>query len=370
MSDFDWDGNDDGGSDEESGGGRALIVAVVAFLAILLVVVVVLAGPIKGLVSGGGDYTGQGSGSVTVTIHDGDSATTIGETLTKAGVVRSSSAFADAAGLNDRSRTIGPGTYRLRRHMSAANAVDLLLKPSSLISYRVTIPEGFTTAAIIDRLSSEAHISKASLEAAIANPRSIGIPAYAVSSNPSQALNQVEGFLFPATYEIQPGESATEVLKAMTARFDQAAQQVRLKAGAKKLHLTPYQVVTLASIVQREGLLVNDFPKIAEVFVNRYKMGMALGSDATEFYLLGPTTKQLTETDLQNPSPYNTRTNVGLPPTPINSPGEAALMAVLHHAKGPYLYFVTIDKAGHSAFATTLARFNELVAQSKANGVK
>jgi UPF0755 protein len=133
--------------------------------------------------------------------------------------------------------------------------------------------------------------------------------------------------------------------------------------------MSEYDVITLASIVQREGLLVADYSKIAEVFVNRLHDGMPLGSDATLYYVLGPDHGPLTASDLQLDSPYNTRTNLGLPPTPINSPGQAAIEAVLHHATGPYLYFVTIDKAGHTAFATTLNRFNQLVAESRANGV-
>jgi UPF0755 protein len=96
---------------------------------------------------------------------------------------------------------------------------------------------------------------------------------------------------------------------------------------------------------------------------------MALGSDATLYYILGPNHGPLTASDLANPSPYNTRINRGLPPTPINSPGQAALEAVLHHPNGPLLYFVTIDQAGHTAFATTLTKFNALVARSRANGV-
>ena len=96
---------------------------------------------------------------------------------------------------------------------------------------------------------------------------------------------------------------------------------------------------------------------------------MPLGSDATLLYFLGPTHGPLTAADLQDTTPYNTRTNIGPPPTPIDSPGDYALNAVLHHAKGSYLYFVTIDKAGHTAYAKTLERFNELVLKSKANGV-
>jgi len=356
-----------GMSEEPSASGgsssrRALIVAVVLLLAFVLVVGVFLAGPIKRLLGdNGGDYSGSGSGSVLVVVHEGDSASTIGRTLASAGVVRSSSVFTSAAAMNPKSRDIGPGTYKMHRHMQASLAVAMMLKPSSLVSYRVTIPEGFTAAAIVARIADETPITAASLTAAINDPASLGLPAY--------ANGKVEGFLFPATYDIQPGETATQALSAMVTRFDQAAKEVGLAAGARRIGMSQYDVITLASIVQREGGLVTDYPKIAEVFMNRLHDNTPLQSDATEYYILGPNHGPLTAADLALNSPYNTRHNLGLPPTPINSPGTDAINAVLHHPHGPLLYFVTIDKAGHTAFATTLSRFNELVAESQANGV-
>jgi UPF0755 protein len=360
MSSFDIGMADDQDPDGRSGR-VVLVVAVLALVTLVVVVAFVLAGPIKSLLGSGADYSGDGNGTVRVVVHEGDSASTIGSTLANAGVVRSSAAFTSAAALNPRSRDIGPGTYTMHRHMKASLAVALMLKPSSLVDYRVTIPEGFTAADIAARIARQTPITAASLQVALAHPASLGLPSY--------ANGKVEGFLFPATYDIQPGETATQALSAMVTRFKVAAVQIHLSAGAKRLNMSEYDVVTLASIVQREGLLISDYRKIAEVFVNRLQGGMPLGSDATEYYILGANHGPLTAADLKLKSPYNTRTNVGLPPTPINSPGTAAMLAVLHHAVGPYLYFVTIDKAGHSAFATTLSRFNTLVAESKENGV-
>jgi UPF0755 protein len=356
---FNFEVDDD--ADTPNGGRRALVFAVIGFVLVMLLVVYVLAGPVRHAFNHGGDYSGEGSGSVVVVVQDGDSASTIGSTLAKDGVVRSGSAFAAAAALNPKSRQIGPGTYRLHEHMQASLAVSLMLDPASLVSYRVTIPEGFTAELIIDRIAKDTPIKKAALRAALADPGALGLPSW--------ANGKVEGFLFPATYDIQPGEKATQVLAAMVTRFDQAATEVHLTAGAKRLGLSPYVVVTLASMVQHEALLLPDFPKIAEVFINRLNANMPLGSDATLLYYLGPSHDPLTQADLQTQTPYNTRLNVGPPPTPIDSPGDDALNAVLHHRKGPYLYFVTIDKAGHTAYATTLRRFNQLVAKSKSNGV-
>jgi UPF0755 protein len=343
--------------------GRRVAGSLVAlgFFAVLAVAVLAVAHIAKGLTGGSGDYTGDGTGSVLVVVHPGDSSTAIADTLVTDHVVKSAGAFTSAAAADPRSREIGPGTYRLHSHMAASKALSLMLSPSSLVDYKVTIPEGFTAKAIVARIAADTPISAASLNTALRDPAALGLPAY--------ANGHVEGFLYPATYDIQPGMTATQVLRAMVSRYQQEATSLHLPATGKVHGLTAYQVLTLASIVQREGRLVTDYPKIAEVFLNRLSQGMPLGSDATLFYVLGPNHGPLTESDLQMQSPYNTRLNTGLPPTPINSPGQAALQAVLHAPSGPYLYFVTIDKAGHTAFATTLARFNQLVAESRANGV-
>jgi UPF0755 protein len=361
MSGFDFDNHPDESREDRRRGRGAVIIVLATLLALLLVVVFVLIGPIKNLLGGSSDYTGAGTGTVTVVVHDGDSASAIGETLASDGVVSSRSAFVSAAASNPRSRDIAPGTYKLHHHMQASLAVALLLKPSSRVDFPVTITEGMTAAAIVAKIASKTPITPAALQAALEQPKALDLPAY--------AHGHIEGFLFPATYDIQPGETATDVLKAMVTRFNQALVQDHVVAGAKHLGMSVYDVVTLASIVQHEALLLPDFPKIAEVFLNRLHDNMPLGSDATELYILGPDHGPLTAADLNLNSPYNTRHNLGLPPTPIDSPGDAALNAVIHHANSPYLYFVTIDKAGHTAYATTLDRFNQLVAESQANGV-
>ena len=341
---------------------RAAGVGVIAILVVLTAIVVIAARVLSGVFGSGADYSGSGSGTAIIVVHPGDSASTIADALEHGDVVKSSSAFTSAAAENPDSRNIQPGTYRLHHHMKASLALAALLEPSSLVSYTVPIPEGFTAADIVARIAKDTPISAASLNAALQNPASLGLPA--------SAEGHVEGYLFPATYQVTPGQTATDVLRAMVTRFDQAADEVKLAAGARRLGISEQDVITLASIVQREGRLTADFPKIAEVFFNRLHNGMRLDSDATLYYVLGPDHGALTASDLQLDSPYNTRKFTGLPPTPINSPGEAAIDAVLHHATGPYLYFVTIDQAGHTAFATNLDQFNQLVAESRANGVQ
>jgi UPF0755 protein len=339
--------------------GTTIVLAVVAILVVAVVGIAHVAHSLRG---GSSDYSGSGSGTVLVVVHAGDTSSAIADTLVTDKVVRSAGAFTAAAEADARSRRLGPGTYRLHQHMQASLALSLMLKPSSLVDYKVTIPEGFTAASIVARIAADTPITSVALKQALAPPVSaLGLPSYA-NGHP-------EGFLYPATYDVQPGTTAAALLREMVARYQQEATALHIPATGTVHGLTAYQIVTLASIVQREGRLVADYPKIAEVFANRMAAGMPLGSDATLFYALGPNHGPLTNADLQSKSPYNTRTRPGLPPTPINSPGEAALKAVLHHPAGPLLYFVTIDKAGHTAFATTLDQFNALVMRSRANGV-
>ena len=349
-------------------GARRLGVAigVVAFAAVVVLFVGLFTRGIDGLRSFFGDpadYSGTGSGSVVVQIHQGDSLSTIGRELAVAHVVRSSGAFTKAASDNERARLIGPGFYRLRLHMKASLAVSLLLDPKSLVASKVVVTEGMRMDAILLRIAANTQISLTDLKTAAASPASLGVPPWA-------AGHSLEGFLFPATYTFSPGTTAHQALAAMVTKFNEVATTIGLVRAAAARHQTPYHVLTLASSVQREARLDSDFAKIAEVFDNRLARGMTLGSDATLFYVLPLNHGPLTASDLRINSPYNTRTHAGLPPTPINSPGELALQSALNPAVGPYLYFVTIDKQGHAAFATTLAEFNQLVAESRRNGVR
>ena len=341
----------------------AVAVMVLAAVGVLVLVGVLGAKAFDGLFGAPEDYSGDGFGRVQVQVHPGDSLTQIGTDLAQAGVVASAEAFTDAVSGDERAASIGPGTYRLHKHMSAESALALLLDPTSLVQARVTIPEGRRMRDIIAAIAANTDISTADLEAAAKNPQSLGVPAWG-------AGHSLEGFLFPATYDFQPGTTAKQALSAMVTRFNQEATSVGLVAGARKVGLSPYEVLTLASIVEREGRLTEDFAKIAEVFYNRLHRGMALQSDATIYYALEPDHGPLTQSDLKLESPYNTRIHTGLPPTPIASPGTNALNAALNPAHGPYLYFVTIDKSGRAAFATTLDEFNKLVAESRRNGVE
>ena len=344
----------------------AMLVVLLAVIAVIGGVAVAGAGlvhRIQSHFSSSSDYSGPGSGSVTIQVHAGDSLVAIGTTLYRSGVVASVRAFTDAAEANAKSSTIGPGFYSLHKHMQASLAVSLLLDPSSLEQARITIPEGQRMRDIFARIVKDTDITMTALRKAAQNPAALGVPSWGRG-------HSLEGFLFPATYDFAPGTSAKQALSAMVKRFNQEATSLNLVTGAQQLGKTPYDVLTIASIVEREGRLDSDFPKIAEVFYNRLKIGMSLGSDATLYYVLPDNNGPIRQSQLHLKTPYNTRDNPGLPPTPIASPGALALQAALHPAHGPYLYFVTIDKAGHAGFAKTDAEFQRLVAESRRNGVQ
>jgi UPF0755 protein len=280
------------------------------------------------------DFDGAGNGTVTVRIAPGSSAEAIGSALAEAGVVASVRSFVKAT--EDRAVTdrLRPGHYRLRKGMAAGAALDLLLAPASRIVRRVTLPEGMRTAEVLRRVAQQTGLPLKELENV--DKGLVGLPEYA------QGL---EGFMFPATYEIEPGDSAVDVLAAMAERFGAAARQVGLVEQAARVHLTPLEAVTVASMIQAEGGTDEDYPKIARVIYNRLKKNTPLEIDSTVLYAQKRRTLRVTEGDTKVDSPYNTYRHKGLPPGPIANPGEKALMAALNPADGDWHWFVTTDPA-------------------------
>jgi UPF0755 protein len=306
--------------------------------------------------SSAADFDGSGEGEVRVQIERGATAAAIAETLHRAGVVASAAAFREAAREDDRSLRIQPGWYRLRLKMKATLALDLLLDPKARLRSRVTIPEGLTVDQTLQRIAKSVDgVTLKSLREAAKNPAALGLPTY--------ANDRLEGFLFPATYDFEPGTSAVEVLTTMVRQFEVRAERLQLDERAKALGITPYQAVVVASLVEGETGKESDRGKVAQVVYNRLKRPMRLQFDSTvkyAFALQGVTKTRLFYRDLDVDSPYNTYRVDGLPPAPINSPGEAALEAALAPTPGPWLYFVVIDKQGRSAFATTADEFARL----------
>ncbi|MGB8652667.1 MAG: endolytic transglycosylase MltG [Mycobacteriales bacterium] len=337
----------------------------------LVVVLVALLALVGGLVVGGTklyasvlgvpDYHGAGSGSVVVQVHSGDSARDIAATLLAKGVVKSERAFTNAAKDDSRSRGLQPGFYQLHLRMSGAQALALLLDPASRMRGRVTLPEGIPLSQVVSRLVQYTELPRADVLAALGNPAALGLPSY--------AGNHAEGFLFPATYDVEPGTAAVDALQMMTEKFAEEAAALDLENRARAEGLTPYQVVTIASLVEAETPLDADRAKVARVVLNRLAKGMPLQLDSTVNYVREEKKARLSLADIAVESPYNTYLNKGLPPTPINSPGEKALEAALAPAQGDWLYFITIDKAGHSLFTSSYDAFLQAKAKAQRDGV-
>lgn len=329
-----------------------------------IVVLVVLAflgrsalSSVENIFSGPADYSGSGTGEVLFQVHAGDTATAIGDNLATAHVVKSAAAFIDAAKSNARSRGIQVGYYQLRENMKASLALDVLVNPKNLVQAAVTVPEGARVAQVIDIVTAHTKITKAQIVKALENPQRLGLPA-AAKGNP-------EGYLFPATYAVVPGETATQLLAQMVAKAKEVHNQLDVAGGAAKLGLTPEQVVTLASILEYEAKRPQDYPKVARAIYNRLAKGMRLQSDATVSYANHVSGQIWTSaTQRANSSPYNTYQHDGLPPGPIGSPGEVTLKAALHPAAGPWLYWVVVNlRTGETVFSTTFAEHQLAVAQ-------
>ncbi len=307
------------------------------------------------------DFTGSGTGTVTVQVLKGDTATSIAPRLVKLGVVASTTSFIAAAKANSNPAGLEPGFFRLHLHMNSALAYKLLLSPSARIQTVVTIPEGLRLTQILSRLeNAHSSISAADYAAAIKNTNALGLPSYA-NGNP-------EGYLFPATYTIIPGETALQVLQQMVTRFKQEATTINLPAAAKKGNLTENQVITVASILMAEGGNPKYYPKIAEVIYNRLNQGIPLQLDSTVNFALAKTGIGLTAAQLKVKSPYNTFIHKGLPPGPIDSPGNTAIEAALHPDHGNLTFFVTVNlKTGLTEFTNNPTVFQQFVALCRKN---
>lgn len=335
-----------------------LIVGVAAAL--------VLAGAVTGLLllllggSGGPpDYSGRGTGSAVVQVREGASVAAIGTRLDRSGVVKSSAAFVQAAQNHPQGTSIQPGHYRLRQRMEASQALALMLSPKSRVQARVTVSEGMRMSEIFTHVAKRTDLTEKALRKAAKEPQALGVPAYAET---------LEGYLFPATYTVEPDETAQDLLRRMVTEFESQASQLSLKQRAGRRDMTPHQIVTVASLVQAEAKRAQDFPKVAAVVYNRLDEGMRLELDPTVNYVTGDETLQVSKQDTKVDSPYNTYKYPGLPPGPINSPGARALRAALNPAGGDWLYFVTTDPdTGTTKFTSNYQEFLQLKKRFKRN---
>ncbi|SCK43991.1 endolytic transglycosylase MltG [Streptomyces sp. WMMB 322] len=298
------------------------------------------------------DYPGKGSGQAQVRIPDGASIADMGNELQKAGVVKSAGAFVEAAQAEKKASGIQPGTYSLRKKMSGAAAVKLMLDPAS--QNALIISEGLRAKKIYELIDKKLGKAEGTTEkvAKKADSTDLGLPAFA-KGNP-------EGFLFPSRYSVGENSDPLEVLRDMVKRAKAEHAKVDLAGEAKKAGKTPEEIVTIASLIQAEAQQDSEFGKVSRVIYNRLGKNILLQFDSTINYAKGRSSLDTSVEDTRLKSPYNTYLNRGLPPGPIDNPGHQAIEAALNPTKGNWIYFVTV-KPGDTRFTESKAEHDRNV---------
>ncbi|HEX4719930.1 MAG TPA: endolytic transglycosylase MltG [Thermoleophilaceae bacterium] len=306
---------------------------------------------------------GAGTGRVAVVVPHGGTLGVIADRLDGAGVIANPFFFKLRTRMAGHANDLKPGRYVLQKDMPYGDVITKLTVGPARNVINVTIPEGRARseiAPLVKQAGVKGSYMRATVRSAHLRPRDYGAPRGAT----------LEGFLFPSTYELKRGAT----VRALVARQLDAFKQNFAKVGmsyARKKNLTAYDVVTIASMVEREASLDRERPLIAAVIYNRLKQGIPLGIDATIRYATHNWTRPLHVSELQINSGYNTRTHQGLPPGPIGNPGLASLEAAAHPARAKYLFYVVKPCGdGAHAFSSTDAQFQRDVAKYNAARAK
>lgn len=334
------------------------------------------------------DYSGAGEKDVVVEIPSGASTNGIANQLHEAGVVASTKAFTKAAEGEARVRAIQPGFYVLRTHISGKDAVTKILAPDARKGQLQIKPgqqlEDIATAngpelGIVSRLSKAScaelngqstcvPVEELRKAAASADLASLGVPDWAVPvAAKLEPARRLEGLVQPGVYDVKPGSTAEELWRKVLTESAAALQVVGIKEKAATTGYTPYQVLTMASLIEREAIK-KDFGKVSRVTYNRLEQGKKLEYDSTVNYVLDrPAIRTRTE-DRARAGAYNTYANTGLPPGPISSPDADAIKAATEPEPGGWLFFVRCQKDGTSCFAETAQQHERNVKQAQDNG--
>lgn len=331
----------------------------------LLLLVVAVGAVLLGLRSleGPADPVAEGE-TVSVTVPQGAGAADVAEILAEEGVISSALAFRMSARLDDRANRIQPGTYELVGGMGAREILHVLSQSAEPEpSFRVTIPEGLTVEQTLQRIV-DAEGSPFSFEQLRGALSHVAVPQWVPleqipDDKPYGDLTDYEGLLFPDTYEFRQDASAQSVLSRLVQQTDAVLDQVTPPAG-----MTRYDVLRLASLIERETRVAEERPQVSAVLHNRLSEPMRLQIDATVIYSLGEARSRVLSEDLKNPSPWNTYTTDGLPPTPISGAGRASIQAAAAPEQSDHLFYVVCDtQTGQHAFASTLDEHNRNVVQ-------
>ncbi|GLW34860.1 endolytic transglycosylase MltG [Actinoplanes regularis] len=328
------------------------------------------------------DFSGPGTGEAVIEVKAGNTATDIANTLYKAGVVKSAAAFVNAAEDNPKSSGIQVGSYLLRKEMKASDALAMLLDLKNKNVNKVTIPEGIISLQIFDRLSKATGIPVAEFKKAAKDPQKLGVPALWFTRTDGKKVDKtnIEGFLYPATYEFSKDDTATDILKDIVAHFNDEMEKLDFVNQAKnKLHISPYEALVAGSIAQVEALLPEDMGPVARVLYNRAYTGnfpcSCLQLDSTVNYWLrvsgkdAKSSEKLLASELHDPkNPYSYDVK-GMAVGPISSPGEIALKGAITAPKSNFYFFVTVDQKGAMAYGKTNAEHEANIQIACKNGI-
>ena len=299
-------------------------------------------------------FHGDGSGKVQVTVPKGSSVSEVGDLLSEEGVIDNSTLFQVRVTLAGKRSEIYSGNFTLASDMSYGDAIDALSVPPVKRTLTVTIPEGYTrsqTAQLVEEIGVPGDYTKATIKSKYLDPADYG----------GKGAKDLEGFLFPDTFELKPNAPVEDLVQLQLLDFKRRIKGVDMRY-AKSKNLTVYDVVTIASMIEEEAGVDSQRKLVAAVIYNRLREGMPLGIDATIRFATGNYTEPLTESELAIDSPYNSRTNAGLPPGPIANPGLDSIEAAAHPAKTDHLFYVTTPGAcGKLTFAETEAEFEKAV---------
>lgn len=288
-------------------------------------------------------------------VSKGMSSAEIGKELEQKGVINSTAKFWLATKLNGADARFKVGTFALTRNMSASDALSVLLYGKT-VPLRVTIPEGYGVKEIAKRLDEYGICSEKDFLRAARN-----YAPYDYMEEHKDTIYRVEGFLFPDTYEFAGNATAEDIMKRMIDEFDDQLTPAMRRRAAER-HISIYELVNMASLIEKEARYEEDMPIISQVLWKRLNISMPLQSDATLQYVMDEIKEDVSIADTKIDSPYNSYQHYGLPPGPIANPGIKAIEAALNPASTDYLYFVA-DREGKNYYSTTYSDHLAIVSE-------
>lgn len=366
-------------------GAAVLVAAIILIFGALVWIALSAIGAI-----GGNDYEGEGNGVVQlVQVQEGSSVSELGAELEERGIVKTDAAYQSAAFSNPNAGSIQPGFYRLQEEMSAASAVAALLDPDNRVEMLdvqggatlmdVTVVAGDTRKGIFTMISEVScaetpgdcvTVDQLHDVAAKTAPQELGVPEWAVPAVLERGTDprRIEGLIRPGQYVIDPGMDAKDILTDLITRSADYYNSTGIEQRAEATGLTPYELLTAASLVEREAP-AGDFDKVARVILNRLEEPMRLEFDSTVNYGLSEQEVATTDADRARVTPWNTYAKDGLPDTPIAAPSDEAIEAMENPAEGNWLFFVTVDQQGTTVLNDDFDAHQRSVEEAMGSGV-